>query len=119
MASILRSLKTDASRADGSRTRLIDAAGQPCGFAPRFKKAASFSNALVQSIAGANTMLFNSATKRLLERAGPHDVVSHDWWTYQLVTGAGGILHYDAEPSLDYRQHQRNPADATEGCARS
>lgn len=99
----------------GARTRLIDATGRPCGFAPRFKKAPSFSNALVQSIAGANTMLFNSATKRLLERAGPREVVSHDWWTYQLVTGAGGILHYDAEPSVDYRQHERNHIGCNRG----
>jgi glycosyltransferase involved in cell wall biosynthesis len=98
----------------GSRTRLISASGQPFGYAQYFKKAPSFSNALVQSVAGANTMLFNSATKRLFERAGPRDVVSHDWWAYQLVSGTGGIVHYDAEPSVDYRQH----ADNRIGCNR-
>src|SRR5262249_55172891 len=89
----------------GSRTCLVDAAGRRFGQAPRFRMRPTFANALVQSIAGANTMVFNQATKRLLEQAGVHDVVSHDWWAYQLVSGAGGIVHYDAVSSLDYRQH--------------
>ena len=101
----------------GSRTRLVDASGRPFGHAPRFSKAPSFSNALVQSIAGANTMLFNPSTKRLLERAGARDVVSHDWWAYQLVSGAGGIVHYDAAPSLDYRQHEENRIGCNRGFA--
>jgi hypothetical protein len=50
----------------------------------------SFRNALVQSIAGGNTMVFNVALKRLIENAGPLDVPSHDWWVYILVTGSGG-----------------------------
>jgi len=35
-------------------------------------------------------------------------VVSHDWWTYQLVSGAGGVVFYDSYPSLYYRQHENN-----------
>jgi glycosyltransferase involved in cell wall biosynthesis len=101
----------------GSRTRLVDGSGRPFGHAPRFSKAPSFSNALVQSIAGANTMLFNPATKRLLERAGARAVVSHDWWAYQLVSGAGGIVHYDAVSSLDYRQHAENSIGCNRGVA--
>jgi hypothetical protein len=53
-------------------------------------------------------MLFNRATKSMIEQAGPLAVVSHDWWLYQLVTGSGGIVRYDPVPQVDYRQHPGN-----------
>lgn len=92
----------------GARTRLVCVAGRPIGYSPKFPKAPSFTNALVQSIAGGNTMVFNGAAKQLLEKAGIANAVSHDWWAYQLVSGAGGIVLYDPEPHLDYRQHAAN-----------
>ena len=69
---------------------LIDEAGRETGRSPRFRAAPGFGNALVQSIAGGNTMLFNPAAKALLEAARPAAVVAHDWWIYLLVSGAGG-----------------------------
>jgi len=92
-------------RAYGGRTQIVDAALNPLGFSPEFTLPRSFRNALVQSIAGGNTQVFNQAAKTLLEQAGPQKVVSHDWWLYQIVKGAGGIFYYDAKPSLLYRQH--------------
>jgi glycosyltransferase involved in cell wall biosynthesis len=74
---------------------------------PNFKAPKTFQNALVQSMAGGNTMLFNHPAKKLLERVGVVDTPSHDWWLYQLVTGAGGIVVYDSEPRILYRQHPR------------
>jgi hypothetical protein len=59
----------------------------------------------VQSIAGGNTMVFNQAAKTLIERAGPLEVASHDWWVYQLVTGVEGEVFYDPVPQVLYRQH--------------
>ena len=35
-------------------------------------------------------------------------VVAHDWWAYQLVSGAGGTVIYDPEPLVAYRQHSGN-----------
>ncbi len=99
----------------GARTRLMRADGSPLGFSPRFSKPLSFANALVQSIAGANTMVFNRATKRLLEQAGAVNTVSHDWWTYQLVSGAGGTFLYDPVPHVDYRQHSANRIGCNRG----
>ena len=92
-----------------TRTVLIAEDGKHLGFSPLFKRASSFQNALLQSIGGGNTMVFNRAAKSLLA-ATPSDVelISHDWWAYQMVTGAGGIVHYDPWPSLKYRQHQQN-----------
>jgi hypothetical protein len=92
-----------------SRTRLVDASGQVIGYSPLFAKAPSFRNALVQSLAGANTMLLNAVAKNLLAKApGDAYIVSHDWLTYLLVSGCGGSVIYDIEPTLDYRQHNDN-----------
>lgn len=96
-----------------SRTRLVDQNGTFIGFSPLFRRRPSFSNALVQSIAGGNTMVMNQAAKELVVAAGCKvNVPAHDWWAYLLVTGAGGIANYDKIPSLDYRQHQSNAVGA-------
>ncbi len=92
-------------RAYGSRTQIVDEALNPLGFSPEFTLPRSFRNALVQSITGGNTQVFNQAAKQLLEQAGLQQVVSHDWWLYQIVKGAGGIFYYDPKPTLLYRQH--------------
>jgi len=92
-----------------SRTRLIDATGQPIGFSPLFRRAPSFANALVQSIAGGNTMLFNAAAAQLLSLTPLQvPIISHDWWSYIIVTGCGGRVHYDEYPAINYRQHGNN-----------
>lgn len=70
----------------------------------------SFRNALVQNVASGNTILLNPAAARLVEEAAQkvERVVVHDWWVYQLVTGAGGSVVHDDAPSLLYRQHDVN-----------
>jgi glycosyltransferase involved in cell wall biosynthesis len=92
-----------------TRTELVEADGAAAGFSPIFTRPPDFRNALVQNIGGGNTMVFNRAA-RLALRATPVDaaMVSHDWWTYQVVTGIGGVAHYDPKPSLKYRQHGQN-----------
>ena len=92
-------------RAYGSRTKIVDERLNPLGLSPEFRLPRSFRNALVQSIAGSNTQVFNQAAKTLLEQAGRQKVVSHDWWLYLVVKGAGGIFYYDPIPTLLYRQH--------------
>jgi len=78
---------------------------KPCGESQSYVFPKMFRNALVQSIAGGNTMVFNRTAKHLLEKAGPICSTSHDWWTYQLVTGAGGKVVFDLSPYILYRQH--------------
>ena len=87
------------------RVQLADKNLVLLGLSPLFEMPRSFRNALVQSIAGGNTMVFNQSAKDLLEKAGLQHVVSHDWWLYQIIKGAGGVVYYDPEPSLLYRQH--------------
>lgn len=99
-----------------SRTRLISADRQVIGFSPRFMAPPHFRNALVQSIAGANTMLINRHTRALLAQTPDHaTVVAHDWLTYLLVSGCGGKVIFDQTPTLDYRQHGGNLIGANSG----
>ncbi|WP_254846382.1 glycosyltransferase family 2 protein [Pseudomonas koreensis] len=92
-----------------SRTRLINENRKVIGFSPKFNRPPLFQNALIQSIAGANTMLLNGAARDLLNRTSPDiPVVAHDWLAYLLTTACGGKVIYDSEPTLDYRQHGGN-----------
>ncbi|WP_259640682.1 glycosyltransferase family 2 protein [Pseudomonas viridiflava] len=92
-----------------SRTRLVNASGEVIGFSPLFSRPPSFRNALVQSLAGANTMLINHAARELLCLI-PDDatIVAHDWLTYMIIAGCSGYTVFDSAPSLDYRQHGGN-----------
>lgn len=103
-----RSVPDDVPAVYFSRTELIDEGGTHLGYSPLFERNPSFQNALVQNIGGGNTMVFNSGARRLLIACGSVAAVSHDWWTYQIVTAAGGNAYYDPVPSLKYRQHSRN-----------
>lgn len=106
-----KSNESQLPRAYGTRTQIVDDALKPLGLSPEFSLPRSFRNALVQSISGGNTQVFNFVAKQLLEQAGLQKVISHDWWLYQLVQGAGGIFYHNPAPSLLYRQH----ADALVG----
>jgi len=98
-----------------SRTRLIDEDDADLGFAPLFTtRPPSFANAMVQNIGGGNTMVFNRAARDLIAIART-GIVSHDWWTYLLVTGAGGQAFYDPHPSVRYRQHRANVVGSNVG----
>jgi glycosyltransferase involved in cell wall biosynthesis len=92
-----------------SRTATMSETGAAQGYSPLFLKPPSFRNALVQSIAGGNTMMINRAARKLLATASARtEFVSHDWWTYLIVTAAGGIVRYDPRPLVRYRQHEAN-----------
>ena len=92
-----------------SRTVLVDERNQTIGHSHLFERPPGFRNALVQSVAGGNTMVFNHAARELLQMAGPQvEAITHDWWAYMLVTGSGGQVHYDPLPTVRYRQHGQN-----------
>lgn len=99
-----------------SRTRTVDLQGKAIGMSPLFSRAPSFRNAIVQSIAGANTMVLNHPAWALLAEASrENSFVSHDWWTYLIVTGAGGEVHYSPQPHIGYRQHPENIVGSNTG----
>jgi glycosyltransferase involved in cell wall biosynthesis len=97
-----------------SRTELIDDQGRSIGLSPRFRRPPSFANALVQNVAGGNTMVFNDAARQHLVAAlvAGERAATYDWWTYLLVSGCGGPVFYDPAPTVRYRQHARNQVGA-------
>ncbi len=98
-----------------SRTRLVDANLQSIGMSPLCAREPGFRNALVQSLGGANTLVLNQAARDLLRRANIPSVVSHDWWIYLVISGAGGEVIYDPDASLSYRQHESNVIGSSSG----
>jgi glycosyltransferase involved in cell wall biosynthesis len=106
---VLEQAGLDVPALYGSRTSLIDENGKTTGLSPLFPKTPTFRSALVQSIAGGNTMVFNQKARELLAFCGDDiDIPSHDWWLYQVISACGGHVHYDAYPSVRYRQHPQN-----------
>jgi glycosyltransferase involved in cell wall biosynthesis len=100
------------------RTCIVDSNNNFIGYSPLFNKAPGFKNALIQNIGGGNTMVFNNAARNLLLACPPDiEVVSHDWFFYQLVTGAGGEVIYDSNSYVRYRQHDANLVGANIGWA--
>ena len=100
-----------------ARTQIVDATGENIrSNSPLFSKPPSFANALVQSIGGGNTMVFNRAAKNLIIKASLNfDVIYHDWWCYQIIAGVGGYIFCDPEPCLKYRQHDSNLVGSNNG----
>lgn len=98
--------RTWISSSDLSARRLSAPRPRPTGFR----------NALVQNIASGNTILLNPEAVDLVSAAVTQvpQVVVHDWWVYQLVTGAGGQVVHDNQPTLLYRQHAVNQIGAND-----
>lgn len=93
----------------GSTTELVNEVGHNIGQSIPFRRKPSLNNALVQSIAGGNTMVFNNETRECLKLIPPtQDVITHDWATYLLVTACEGSVFYDVSPTVRYRQHGDN-----------
>ncbi len=83
----------------------------------KLKVPAGFRHALVQNVAAGNTMMLNRAALQLVRDASREvaEVVVHDWWLYQIISGAGGRIIFDAAPHLLYRQHDGNLIGANRG----
>ena len=101
----------------GGRTRLVNSDLKHIGYSPLFKRLPSFKNALVQSLMGGNTMVFNYTAAKLIapDLNQLLHVSMHDWWAYQIVSGVGGVVIYDESPFIKYRQHGNNLLGANTG----
>lgn len=73
-----------------------------------FLKPTSFNNAIVQSIAGGNTMAYNNALKKIPSLFPEVKIISHDWWLYILCEVTNGQTYYDPNSYILYRQHERS-----------
>lgn len=95
-----------------ARTLICDAGLQNRTPSRHFARAHSWRNALVQACTPGNTTVLNAEAATLLKQslrvASSRDLPAHDWWAYQVISGAGGDVIFDAEPGLLYRQHADN-----------
>lgn len=100
-----------------ARTWISNSTLQKRRLSPRRPRPLGFRNALVQNIAAGNTILLNPAGARLIQAAAneAEQVVVHDWWVYQIITGCGGHAIHDDTPCLLYRQHTINQIGANDG----
>jgi len=87
---------------------LVDAALRSIGQSEPLRKPPGFLPALTQNIAQGCTVMFNRAAADLILAIEPPPATVHDWWSYLVVTAAGGQIVADPTPSLLYRQHGAN-----------
>ncbi len=79
------------------------------GSSRNFTKPPEFKNALIQNIAGGNTILLNNKARNLIVNSLiSYKFISHDWWCYLLIAAAGGNIIFDNTKSVRYRQHAEN-----------
>lgn len=100
-----------------SRTWIVDDALGRRRLSPPRPRLPTFRNALVQNVAAGNTILLNAAAAHLVQEASREvvEVIAHDWWVYQLIAGAGGMIVHDDTPTVLYRQHSANQIGANDG----
>lgn len=81
----------------------------------------SFRNALFESVLPGNAMMMNRTAFLLIRKAmeASRNVTSHDWLIYQIAMGAGIRILFDDEPTVLYRQHDRNQVGSIAGLART
>lgn len=73
------------------------------------RRALRLSNAAVENIATGCSVVINRRLLALLQASPPRTshVFMHDWWIY-LIASAVGVVIYDPNPGLLYRQHRGN-----------
>ena len=99
----------------GSRTQLIDEEDSYLQKSMNFSKPPSFQNALVQSIAGGNTMVWTNKLHQKISDNQVTHVPSHDWWIYLFSSFMGFSMYYDRKAFILYRQHSKNTVGANLG----
>tara|TARA_B100001093_G_C26810647_1_gene1007442 strand:+ start:104 stop:1006 length:903 start_codon:yes stop_codon:yes gene_type:complete len=91
-----------------SASRLIDMNGNLLGV-NRINQLPSFNHSLVQSIAGGNTYVFKENVIDVMKKQIDNiEIISHDWYMYQILSGCGFKIYYDSKPTIDYRIHKSN-----------
>ncbi len=106
----------DTPAAYSAQSVHVDNALTPIGASRPPPRPATFANALTQNALSGHSTLLNPAAHALVRRAGvPDGIAFHDWWLYQLMTGAGARIDIDDAQVLFYRQHGDNVLGAHDG----
>ena len=81
-----------------ARQILVGEKLNPLGLSFRLHCSPGFPAALTQNLATGCTVMLNPAAGQLIRRSQAPAATHHDWWSYLLVTAAGGRLIMDEEP---------------------
>ncbi len=95
-----------------ARQQLVDEALAPLGLSPFRGRPTAFPASLTQNVATGCTVMLNPAAVALVAASDPPDGTLHDWWSYLVVSAAGGRLIADPVPVMLYRQHRLNAVGA-------
>ncbi len=95
-----------------TRQILVDAKLRRIGLSAPLHVTPGFPASLTQNLAAGCTVLLNRAGAMLIAGSEPPPGTLHDWWSYVLVSAAGGRIVADSEPSVLYRQHKANAVGA-------
>lgn len=87
---------------------VVDENLHPLGFIRPPPTPPGFPASLTENIAPGCTIVLNREGAELIARSDPPPEIMHDWWSYSLVSAAGGRIVTDPEPVVRYRQHGGN-----------
>lgn len=96
------------------RTRLVDAQLHPLDKQPRKEKMTTFESMLVDSQCTGCTVVFNDTLLNLVRKSKPGFVSMHDAWIHKICVASNGVLHYDDDVHILYRQHGNNVVGANQ-----
>lgn len=91
-----------------ARYLAVDRDDRPLGESARLRRPTAFPAALTQNVATGCTIVLNRAAARAVAASAPPPATLHDWWSYLVVTAAGGRLARDEGIVMRYRQHGGN-----------
>jgi Glycosyl transferase family 2 len=95
-----------------ARQILVTARLERIGLSAPLMVTPGFPASLTQNMAAGCTVLLNRAAAMLVASSDPPPGTLHDWWSYILVSAAGGRIAPDPEPTVMYRQHEGNAIGA-------
>ena len=73
-----------------------------------YEKSLDFPSCLIKSNSTGCTMVFNRALLELINSKTPGPITMHDEWLHKVCLAVGGLLIYDEDVHILYRQHGGN-----------
>lgn len=73
----------------------------------------TINQAVISSNATGCTMVFNNALRNLILEYTPNYQIMHDGWLHKVCLAVGGVVTFDGQPHIKYRQHGDNVIGGT------
>ncbi|MDA3831984.1 MAG: glycosyltransferase family 2 protein [Spirochaetales bacterium] len=102
-----------------SSVRVVDENLNYCGTSDSIYREPSLENALIENIATGCTITLNNSALNLIvkPRLNFKKITMHDAWVY-LVISTFGVVIYDKNPTISYRQHGSNVVGHSSGLSK-